>query len=131
MEQLSIWSMLDEYEIPLMPPEQQKKGAVGWVIEFSGLFLRENGYKSDWHGICTRPVVFERDTNDRGQMAHCIKGTHMGWCGQVKQIFSRRPTWNDCLLYARKNARKDDPTDVRYYDRTGDWVPIYDYKDGF
>lgn len=134
MEQLSIWSLFDEYETPFLPVDQQKKGVVGWIIEFSGIFLRKNGFKSDWRGVCTRPVVFEEDTNsrgNRGQMAHSIKGTYSGWCGFVKPIFSRRPTWNDCLRYARENSNYDDPSDVRYYDRTGDWEPIYDYKDGF
>ena len=131
MEQLSIWALFDEYETPLMPKEQQKKDAVGWIIEFSGLFLRKNGFKSDWRGICTRPVIFERDTNKNGQMAHTIKGTHIGWCGWNKEIFSKRPTWNDCLMFAKRHTHKGEPEDVRYYDRTGDWKPIYEYKDGF
>lgn len=120
---------------PLIPPEEQKKGVKGWIIEFSGLFLRENGFKEDWHGIRTVPIRFDMDTRKQrdgrwSQSASSIKGPAMGWCGGMKQVYRARPTWTECLKYAAEHSRKDDPKDVRYYDRTGDWSPIYSYEEG-
>ena len=33
--QISMFSMLDEYETPQIPIEEQKKGVKGWVIDIS------------------------------------------------------------------------------------------------
>ena len=125
----------DLIKTPLIPPEEQKKGVKGWIIEFSGLFLKENGFKEDWHGVRTVLVMFERDTKQDTngnwhQMAKAIKGPIMGWCGGTRPVYRKRPTWTECLQYAEEHKGKGDPVDVRYYDRTGDWSPIYSYEEG-
>lgn len=128
--QISMFELMDEYETPQLPPAKQKAGTIAWIIEFSGIFLRENG---EWHGVCTRPVILEEDTDeaDKHSAAHTIKGSHQGWYGGLRQLFARRPTWNDCLRWARENQRKGDPEEVRYYDQDGNWNGIYRYEDGW
>ena len=125
--QISIFDMLDQYETPEIPPKEQKKGVKGWVIEWSGLFLRENGYDHDWHGVCTRQIILEQDTRkDKDgrwvQAAHTIKGPFGGWYGQLHRVFSQRPSWADCLRWAAENRCKDDPDEVGYYEVLGDWT---------
>ena len=55
-------ALLDTYGTPEIPPEEQKKGMRGWIIEWSGTFLRENGYSYDSRGVCTRQIILEADT---------------------------------------------------------------------
>ena len=131
--QISMFELLDEYETPLLPADRQKAGTVAWVIEWSGLFLRKNGFKDDWHGVCTRPVILENDTDEskRFQAAHTIKGTHQGWYGGIHPLYAKRPTWNDCVLWARQHRKQDAPEEVRYYDRDGNWKAIYSYEEGW
>ena len=124
--QISMFDMLDQYETPEIQPEEQKKGVKGWIIEGSGIFLRENGFDHDWRGVCTRPIIFEKDTyKDRQgrwcQWAHTTKGPHAGWCGGMKRIFRDRPSWADCLKWAAETRHKSDPEEVGYYEIVGDW----------
>ena len=132
--QISMFEIMDQYETPVIPVEEQKKGVKGWIIELNGIFLRENGFKEDWRGVCTRPVVFEKDTKKDShgwwQYCHTTKGPSRGWMGSPRTVYRKRPTWNDCLKYARENGSKDDPKDVRYYERRGDWTGIYSYEEG-
>ena len=125
--QISIFDMLDQYETPEIPPEEQKKGVKGWIIEGSGIFLMKNGWDHDWRGVCTRPIVFEKNTSkDRDgcwwQAAHTINGPHGGWYGGMKRVFKVRPSWADCLRYAKETALKGDPEKVEYYEIIGDWA---------
>ena len=124
--QISMFDMLDQYEAPEIPPEAQKKGGKGWIIERSGTFLRKNGFDHDWRGVCTRPIIFERDTykDKRGrwcQWAHTTKGPFAGWYGGFKRVFASRPSWADCLKFAQDTKEKDDPDQVGYYEVNGDW----------
>lgn len=127
-EQISMFQMLDTYETPEIPPEEQKKGMKGWIIERSGIFLIENGFDHDWRGVCTRQIVFEEDTRpDRKafggwfQAAKTIKGPYHGWYGGLHKIFRKRPSWADCLKYMAETRKKGDPETVGYYEIIGDW----------
>ncbi len=133
--QISMFEMLDQYETPEIPINEQKRGTKGWIIELTGLFLRENGFKEDWRGVATRPMVFTENTHkDRDgywwQCGETTKGPSIGWCGSVHKVFRSRPTWNDCVKFAKENGRRDDPKDIRYFDRTGDWTEIRSYEEG-
>ena len=133
--QISMFEMLDQYETPEIPINEQRRGTKGWIIELTGLFLRENGFKEDWRGVATRPMVFKENTHkDRdGYLWQCgetTKGPFTGWCGSVRKVFRSRPTWNDCVKFAKENGRRDDPKDIRYFDRTGDWTEIRSYEEG-
>ena len=130
-EQISMTALLDSYETPEIPPEEQKAGMKGWIIECSGIFLVKNGSDRDWRGVCTRPVIIEKDTTpDKRaysgwhQAARTLKGPYMGWYGGLRTIFARRPSWSDCLKYMRDTKKKDDPEEVRYYEIIGAWNGI-------
>lgn len=136
-QQVSMFQMLDEYETPQIPLDEQKKGMRGWIIEISVICLKENGYKEEWTGVETRPIVFEKDTHkDRDgftwQYAQTTKGPHHGWSSGPKTVFSKRPSWADCLKYGREKAKKQGyPEDIRFYSRDGDWNGIYSYDKGY
>lgn len=135
--QISIFSILDEYETPQIPLEEQREGARGWIIEISVICLKENGYETEWTGVETRPVIFLRDTRkDRDgftwQYCETTKGPHHGWSSGPKRIFRKRPSWTDCMKYGREKARKEGyPEDIRFYSRDGNWNGIYQYEKGY
>lgn len=125
-EQLSLFQLLDEWDTPLIPPERQKKGVKGWIIECSGIFLRKNGHNEDVYAVCTRPVVFVRDTEKKPdgrtwQYCETTRGPHHGWWGPCYDVFASRPTWNDCLTFAERNRLKEHPKKTVYYEVIGDW----------
>ena len=127
--QISMFELLDAYETPEIPPEEQKAGTKGWIIECSGIFLTENGFDHDWRGVCTRPIVFEEDTRvDKRaysgwhQAARTTKGPRHGWYGGLHKVFRRRPSWTDCMKYMAETKRKGDPENVSYYEIIGDWA---------
>lgn len=134
-EQISIFSVLDAYETPEIPPEEQKAGMKGWIIECSGIFLKKNGHDHDWRGVCTRPIILEEDTvPDKGaysgwfQAGRTTRGPYHGWYGGLYRISRKRPTWSDCLKYMAERRLKDEPEDVRYYEIIGDWQDAkYEY----
>lgn len=122
--QISIYEMLGMDDTPEIPFEKQKQGMKGWVIEIGAVFLKENGFKKDMVGVTTVRVILERDSNTdsrgrRGQYAHVIEGGCKGdgWYGQVKKLYARRPTWRECVEYARQKYKE--PFEV-----------VYVYKDG-
>jgi hypothetical protein len=134
--QISMFQMLDEYETPQIPLDEQKMGGKGWIIDISAICLKKNGYKEEWTGVETRPVIFLRDTRkdrDGFTWQHCetTKGPLQGWSSAPKRIFRKRPSWADCLKYGREKARKEGyPEDIRFYSRDGDFNGIYEYEKG-
>lgn len=135
MTQISIFQLMDEYETPEIPLKEQKKGVKGWVIQISCICLKKNGYRQDWTGVETRPVIFTENTHkDRDgfwwQCCQSTKGPYFGWAKGPEKVFRERPTWNDCLKWVRDN-REDEPEDIRYYSRDGAWNEINSYEDGY
>lgn len=129
-QQISMFAMLDAYETPEIPPDEQKEGVKGWIIECSGIFLKKNGFDHDHRGVCTRQVILEKDTRPDPkardgwfQAAHTIKGPWHGWYGPYYRIFRQRPTWSDCLKYMAEDhpAMSGEPEEVEYYEVIGDW----------
>jgi hypothetical protein len=127
-QQISMFAMLDAYETPEIPPDEQKKGGKGWIIECSGIFLKKNGFDHDHRGVCTRQVILEKDTRPDPkawdgwfQAGHTIKGPYHGWYGPVHRIFRQRPTWSDCLKYMADTRLEGEPEEVGYYEVIGDW----------
>ena len=121
-------ALLDTYDTPEIPPEEQKKGMRGWIIEWSGTFLRENGYSYDSRGVCTRQIILEADTKpdrkayDRWfQAGRTLKAPYHGWYGPFHRIFKQRPTWSDRLKYMSGIRERDDPEKVEYYEIIGNW----------
>lgn len=125
-EQTSMFELLNEYETPMLPIEKQKCGVKGWIIEVSCICLKKNGHDRDWIGVCTRPIVFEQSTRKDSdgilhQYAQTTRGPYHGWWGPVYTVFTRRPSWNDCVRYVREHRHSGDPEEVRYYEIIGLW----------
>lgn len=134
--QISMFSLLDEYETPMIPIEEQKKGVKGWIIDISCICLRKNGCKDDWTGVETRPVILLSDTHEdkdgfMWQHVQTTKGPYSGWNKAPERIFRKRPTWDDCLKWARQHMSKSDPREIRFYSRDGNWNGIYQYEQGY
>ena len=133
-EQISMFEMLGEDETPEIPFEEQKKGRKGWLIEISGILLKKNGFDEDCICVCTRPVMFERDSekdkyNRISQMWRTTHGPAGGSCGGYTKIYAKRPTWKECVEYAHKHYSI--PQAVRYYERDGDFNAVWKYEDGY
>ena len=118
--QISIFGMLQEYETPLIPPEKQKQGMKGWIAEGCCVFRKEKGFPGDWVAVCAREIVFEQDTRLQANgrwCQHCMtKNRSMGWYGTEREIFSRKPTAEDCFRYVSKTKDSDWPEEMRYYE---------------
>ena len=132
-QQISMFEMLGETETPLIPFEEQKKGRKGWIIDISGIFLKKYGFEEDRIGVQTHAVRFEEDSKkDKygriSQMATFIKPMDGGWCGGYKDVYARRPTWEECVAYAKKKYSL--PEKIVYYERTGNDKEIREYEEG-
>ena len=132
--QISIFEMLGETNTPLIPFEEQKKGRKGWVIEISAILLRKNGFKDDRICVCTRPIVFTEDSrkDKYGRISQFAQTTHgdlHGWYGPNYTIYAKRPTYKECVEYARKKYTI--PDKVSYYERDGKGNEIWNYEDGY
>jgi len=133
-EQINFFDMLGDPQTPLIPFEEQKQGVTGWIIEISGILLKKNGFKEDAVCVCTVPVVFEEDTtkDKLGRLSQWARSTHgnpMGWCGGYRDVYTARPSWEECVKYARKKYAI--PQLVKYYERTRADESIWNYEDGF
>lgn len=133
-EQLNFFDIIGEAETPLIPFEEQKEGRRGWIMEISAILLKKNGWKEDAVCVCTVPVIFEEDsTKDKmgriHQMAKSTHGNSMGWCGGYKDVYVARPTWEECVKFARKKYTI--PQRVQYYERDGRDHDVWNYEDGY
>ena len=122
-------SMFDLIGTPVIPLEAQKKGMRGWIIDISAIMLRENGYPEDMTGVCTQPVRFQEDSRKDFQAAETTHGSFHGWYGPIKTVYAKRPTWEECVEYARKDKRH--PEKVVYYEKTYDDQVIREYENGY
>lgn len=132
-EQISMFDILG-METPEIPFEEQKEGRKGWIIEVTAILLRENGFRQDVTCVCTRPVVFERDSWTReGRKCMAIKTTHgptSGCYGGWYKVFAKRPTWDECKKYARTEDRGN-PATVEYMERDGNFNESWGYENGY
>lgn len=131
-EQMSLFDLIGEPETPKIPPERQKEGTRGWIIDVSAVLLRENGFKEDVTCVCTRPVKFRRDTEQRAdgwwQTAETTHGPTFGWSGGLKEVYAARPTWKECVEYARRDRHH--PAKVMYLERDGNFRETWGYENG-
>ena len=133
-KQISFFEMLGEAETPLIHFEEQKEGRRGWIIDISAILLRKNGFKDDAVCVCTQQVVFQKDSeiDKYGRISQMCKTTHgefHGWCGYQKEVYAKRPTWEECYQFARKKYTI--PEKVLYYERDGKDRSIWDYDEGY
>ena len=130
-DQISIFDLLN-IETPEIPLEEQKKGRKGWIIELSAIRCVENGFKEDEVCVCTRPVVFVEDTEERKdgwwQRVETTYGPIYGWAASPRRIYAKRPTWNECVQFALDQKY---PGKITYMEVTGNWEHIYGYENGY
>ena len=133
-EQMSLFEMIGEPVTPVIPPEKQKKDGKGWIIEISGILLKKNGWKENAICVCTRPIRFLEDTrkDKHGRLwqnAETTHGPYGGWVGTPKKVYSRRPTWSECVEYAKK--RYSIPETIKYMEEDANFNKIWNYEDGY
>lgn len=133
IQQLSMFDLLD-IGTPVIPLKDQKKGVKGWVIDISCIMLRKNGFKEDATGVCTQPVRFQEDSRIGRdgrwfQAAQSTHGVFHGWYGPVYTVYAKRPTWAECVAFARQ--KKDRPEKVVYYEQTANFDVIREYENGY
>lgn len=117
IEQISFLGQFGATVTPDIPPEKQKKGMKGWVIEITGNYLVKNGFAENAVGVTVRRVELLGDTKHdrRGwwqnarAIDHC-KGD--GWYGGCYTIYAKKPTWAECEEYVRTH-HKGEPYDYR------------------
>ena len=80
-------------------------------------------------GVCTQPVRFQEDSRKDFQAAETIHGSFHGWYGPIKTVYAKRPTWEECVEYARKDKRR--PEKGVYYEKTYDDQVIREYENGY
>ena len=106
-EQTTLFDALeDAYTTPVLPPEEQRKGMRGWIVE---AVPYRDGNEDDAKYVLlmlqARIVEFERDTvrtaKGWSQNAHTAD-RNMGWGGWERLIFRSRPTVGDMLKVAHK-----------------------------
>ena len=132
-EQITIFDLIGRPETPEIPFDEQKKGRKGWIIEITAILLRENGFKRDITCVCTRPVVFKEDSWIRdGRKSMAIATTHgpaSGSYGGWHKVYAKRPTWEECVEYARMD--RNHPETVEYMERNGDFHESWGYENGY
>ena len=133
-EQVTIFDLMGDKGTPEILPEDQKKGRKGWIIEISAILLKKNGWKEDAVCVCTRPIVFVEDTkvdkyNRISQWWKTTYGPAAGGNGGNMTVYVRRPTWDECVAFARKKYTI--PETVLYYERDGNFIPKWGYENGY
>lgn len=133
-EQLDLFDMIGDPVTPEIPPEEQKKGVKGWIIDISAILLKKNGFREDAICVCTQPVQFVEDTKkDKhgrwDQSAQSIHGPMHGWYGPYHTVYAQRPTWEECKKYVR--SRYSIPEKILYMERDGNDKECWDYEQGY
>lgn len=111
-EQISVFSMLDEYETPFMPRSEMKKDVKAWVIEYAAI---TNSWRDDApiQYILVRPrqVVFIKDSIQKPDgrwdtFGENKGGRFFGWYGGrgFKLIFTHCPSWADQVRYIKEEC---------------------------
>ena len=131
--QITMFEMLGDTATPKIPFEEQKKGRKGWVIEISAILLTKNGFRENMIAVRTHAVQFVRDSEKDKygrikQFVEKIKPKDGGWYGPCYEVYAARPTWEECVAYAR--SRYTMPEKVVYYEKDGDYKSIWEYEDG-
>ena len=121
--QISMFSLLDEWETPELPIPERNKGVKAWVIEVAGITnsLKNNAPIRFWL-VRPRQVMFTNNARRDPKAysgwftaAESVRGQYFGWYGGIgkKHVFIREPTWNDMVKYTREQKDYVAGTDIR------------------
>lgn len=132
-KQMSMFEMLDDFNTPEIPWQEQKAGVKGWIIQITGIMLKKYGFKEDMIGVATIPVTFVEDTKEeqynkfQKRLCQWARYSTGGWCGEYKKVYAKRPTWRECQEYVHKKYTI--PEKVVYCRETANGHQICDYEE--
>ena len=108
-----MFALLYEWETPLLPPEQQNTGAVGWVIEYAALTNSLDDHAPILYCLVRpRKVIFKQNAKRERSgrwttYAESIGGPYFGWWASTERfIFASAPTWWDQVRYVKLECKQ-------------------------
>ena len=121
-EQVSMFTLVEEYETEQIPPEERKKDVKAWTIE---AFAMAKGMDTDeiaFWVVRPRRIVFERDSrwDSRYQkwdtFGHGIGGDYWGFYGGhgSMPVFIKKPSHGDCFLFVKRKREYRPGQEIRY-----------------
>lgn len=125
IEQISMFGFVDEYETEQLPPEKRKKGVKAWTIEAMPGAVNSWEEPIRYWLVWPRRIIFERDSewDDHYQcwdtFGHSLGGRYFGFYGGHGKmpVFRKRPSWQDCCAYVRKQKEFQSWMRIDYYDK--------------
>lgn len=121
-EQVSMFTLVEEYETEQIPPEQRKEGVKAWTIEAYAMAKGWNTDEIAYWVVRPRRIVFERDSkwDSRYQkwstFGHVTEGPYWGWYGGHgnMETFRTKPSHGDCFLFVKRKREYRPGQEIRY-----------------
>ena len=105
-EQVSMFTMVEEYETEQIPPEERKEGVKAWTIE---AFAMAKGWNTDEIAYW---VVYQKWST----FGHVTEGQYWGWYGGHgnMETFRTKPSHGDCFLFVKRKREYRPGQEIRY-----------------
>ena len=121
-EQVSMFTLVEEYETEQIPPEQRKEGVKAWTIE---AFAMAKGMDTDeiaFWVVRPRRIVFIRDSRWDSHyqcwdtFGDSLGGNYWGWYGGhgSMPVFIKKPSHGDCFLFVKRKREYRPGQEIRY-----------------
>lgn len=107
--QISVFSLLDEYETEHLPVEERHKGGHAWVIEYRGVHLLGSTEIVRVEARSRRVVFLDDIQMDpdgfKWEHAKTDDGKPFwGWLASPQELFRKRPTMSDVRTWIDKHS---------------------------
>lgn len=120
-EQVSMFTLVEEYETEQIPPKERKKDVKGWTIEAFPVGELGTDRIRYWV-VRPRRLIFERDSEWDSHyqcwdtFGHGIGGDYWGWYGGHGKmpVFIAKPSHGDCFLYVKRRRDYVPGQEIRY-----------------
>lgn len=121
-EQVSMFTLVEQYETPQLPPEERKKDVKAWTIE---AFAMAKGWDTDeiaYWVVRPRRIVFIRDSRWDSHyqcwdtFGDSLGGNYWGWYGGhgSMPVFIKKPSHWDCFLFVKRKREYRPGQEIRY-----------------
>ena len=121
-EQVSMFTLVEQYETPQLPPEERKKDVKAWTIE---AFAMAKGWDTDeiaYWVVRPRRIVFIRDSRWDSHyqcwdtFGDSLGGNYWGWYGGhgSMPVFIKKPSHGDCFLFVKRKREYRPGQEIRY-----------------